>query len=147
MIVTIDGPAGAGKSSAARALAHRLGFYFLDTGAMYRAVTLIGLRTGCDLSDKLAASSLLANFRLEMPQDQVIVNGEDITEPIRATEVTAAAWSRCKDNSPRAATSSVREEIREPLCFQMRAASFSCLRNHENALAAGSANWHTVAKS
>src|SRR5438552_2732804 len=51
MIVTIDGPAGAGKSSGAKALARRLGFEFLDTGAMYRAVTLAGLRAGIDLYD------------------------------------------------------------------------------------------------
>src|SRR6266403_1240071 len=62
MIITIDGPAGAGKSSAARALAQRLGFEFLDTGAMYRAVTLAALRAGIDLSDQGALTDLLQEF-------------------------------------------------------------------------------------
>ena len=91
MIVTIDGPAGAGKSSAAKALARRLGFDFLDTGAMYRAVTLAGLRAGCDLNDPKAMEALLADMVLEMPAGKVLINGEDITGPIRTPEVTAAS--------------------------------------------------------
>ncbi len=89
MIVTIDGPAGAGKSSAAKALACRLGFEFLDTGAMYRAVTLAGLRAGIELRDQEALRRLLDNFRLEMPPGRVLLNGEDITDLIRTAEVTA----------------------------------------------------------
>jgi len=91
MIVTIDGPAGAGKSSAARALARRLGFEFLDTGAMYRAVALAGLRAGIDLRDQQALTGLLAAFRLEMPPGRVVVNGADVTRQIRSLEVTAAS--------------------------------------------------------
>ena len=91
MIVTIDGPAGAGKSSAARALAQRLGFEFLDTGAMYRAVTLAGLRLGCDWSDAAAAAALLASIRLDLPPGQVLLNHEDITPLIRTPAVTAAS--------------------------------------------------------
>ncbi len=91
MIVTLDGPAGAGKSSAARMLAQRLGFEFLDTGAMYRAVTLAGLRGKCDLSDPQALARLLETIRLEMPPGQVILNGEDITPLIRSPQVTAAS--------------------------------------------------------
>ena len=91
MIVTIDGPAGAGKSTAARTLAQRLGFAFLDTGAMYRAVTLAGLRAKCDLADQAALAHLLDTIRLDMPPGQVLLNGEDITAPIRAPEVTAAS--------------------------------------------------------
>src|SRR5205823_3076637 len=67
MIITIDGPAGAGKSSAARGLARRLGFDFLDTGAMYRAVALAALRTGTDLADHKGLAALLANLHLEVP--------------------------------------------------------------------------------
>src|SRR5437879_6584051 len=93
MIVTIDGPAGAGKSSAAKALARRLGFEFLDTGAMYRAVTLAGLRAHCDLADPTAMAALLATVRLEMPAGKVLLNGEDITTLIRAPEITAASGS------------------------------------------------------
>jgi cytidylate kinase len=98
MIVTIDGPAGAGKSSAARALAQRLGFAFLDTGAMYRAVTLAALRANCDGTDDVALTGLLAPMRLEMPAGQVVLNGEDITGLIRTPEITAAsgAIASCK---------------------------------------------------
>src|SRR5919197_775294 len=90
MIVTIDGPAGAGKSSAARALARRLGFEFLDTGATYRAVALAALRAGLDLHDHDALARLLAGLRLELPPGRVLLNGEDVTSEIRTAEVTAA---------------------------------------------------------
>jgi cytidylate kinase len=94
MIVTIDGPAGAGKSSGARLLAERLGFDFLDTGAMYRAVTLAALRAGCDFGDADALARLLDVMRLEMPTGHVRLDGEDVTLAIRTppvTEKTAAA--------------------------------------------------------
>src|SRR5262249_27495401 len=91
MIVTIDGPAGAGKSSAARALAERLGFEFLDTGAMYRAVTLAALRAGVAAHHQHSLAELLEQFRLEMPPGQVLLNGEDVTSAIRAAEITAAS--------------------------------------------------------
>jgi cytidylate kinase len=91
MIVTLDGPAGAGKSSAAKALAQRLGFEFLDTGAMYRAVTLAALRADLDLRDQQALANLLKGLRLELPPGQVILNGEDVTSAIRAGEVTRAS--------------------------------------------------------
>src|SRR5262245_40328606 len=92
MIVTIDGPAGAGKSSAARALARRLGFEFLDTGAMYRAVTLAGLRARIDFDDEAALTRLAAGLGLEMPPGgRVVLDGEDITGLIRTAEVTAAS--------------------------------------------------------
>src|SRR6516225_1817761 len=89
MIVTLDGPAGAGKSSAAKALARRLGFDFLDTGAMYRAVTLAALRAGIDPRDQEALARLLAGMRLELPPGRVLLNEENITELIRTAAVTA----------------------------------------------------------
>jgi CMP/dCMP kinase len=91
MIITIDGPAGAGKSSAARALARRLGFEYLDTGAMFRAVTLAGLRARIDLRDEQALAALLANLALELPPGRVLLNGEDVTGLIRTADVTAAS--------------------------------------------------------
>lgn len=91
MLVTLDGPAGAGKSSAARALAQRLGFEFLDTGAMYRAVTLAALRAGIDLRDQTALAQLLSAFSLELAPNRVILNGEDVTGAIRTAAVTAAS--------------------------------------------------------
>jgi len=84
MVVAIDGPAGAGKSSVARALADALGFTYLDSGAMYRAVGLMTLRHGG------AASDQAERLRLELG-DRVVANGEDVTEAIRAPEVTEAA--------------------------------------------------------
>ena len=91
MIVTLDGPAGAGKSSAAKALARRLGFEYLDTGAMYRGVTLAVLRAGIDPGDQEALGRLLAELRLEMPPGRVLLNGEDVTDEIRSAKVTYAS--------------------------------------------------------
>jgi cytidylate kinase len=90
MIITIDGPAGAGKSSAARALAGRLGIEFLDTGAMYRAVALAALRRGIDLGDETALGRLVDGLVLELRPHQVLLCGEDVTSAIRTAEVTAA---------------------------------------------------------
>jgi len=91
MIITIDGPAGSGKSSAAKELARRLGFEFLDTGAMYRAVTLAALRGGVDVSDPQAMQHLLDELRLDMSPGRVLLNGEDVSQKIRAGTVTAAS--------------------------------------------------------
>ncbi len=91
MIVTIDGPAGAGKSTVARALAQRLGFEVLDTGAMYRAITLAALRAGINPHDQDALTHLLAGISLEMPPGHVLLNGEDVSCLIRTLEVTAAS--------------------------------------------------------
>jgi len=88
MIVTIDGPAGAGKSSAARALAKRLGFRFLDTGAMYRAVTWAALRQGLNWNDEGAIANLAHSMDIQLVEQHVLVDGEDVTDEIRTTEVT-----------------------------------------------------------
>ena len=89
MIVTIDGPAGAGKSTVARALARRLGFRFLDTGAMYRAVALAGMRRGLDwdLPDDLAR--LARKLDIHVAGERILLDGEDVTEAVRTSEVTA----------------------------------------------------------
>jgi cytidylate kinase len=91
MIVTIDGPAGAGKSSAAKALARRLGFEFLDTGAMYRAVALAGLRAGIRLDDQSALQTMLVGLQLEMREGHILLGGEDVSGLIRTPEVSAGA--------------------------------------------------------
>lgn len=91
MIVTIDGPAGAGKSTAARELAGRLGFAFLDTGAMFRAVALAATRRGAALDDAVALAELLRGLRLEMPAGRVLLNGEDVSDLIRTPEVSQGA--------------------------------------------------------
>lgn len=90
MIVAIDGPAGAGKSSAARALARRLGFRFLDTGAMYRAVALAALRRGHDWTKPEALAELARGLSIEVDERRVLVDGEDVTDAIRTSQVTAA---------------------------------------------------------
>jgi cytidylate kinase len=84
MVIAIDGPAGAGKSSVARAVARELGFTYLDSGAMYRAVGLMTLRHGGAASEQAEA------LELELG-DRVIANGEDVTEAIRTPEVSEAA--------------------------------------------------------
>jgi cytidylate kinase len=89
MIVTIDGPAGAGKSSVARRLAHRLGFRFLDTGAMYRAVALAAMRGKVTWEDRQAVADLAARLPLAFEGSQVLLDGQDITHAIRKPEVTA----------------------------------------------------------
>src|SRR4051812_2395335 len=104
MIVTIDGPAGAGKSSAATRLAQRLGFAFLDTGAMYRAVALAALRAHCPLDDETSLANLVATLRFEMPAGQVLVNGEDVAPLLRSSEITKASM-------PIAASRVVREKL------------------------------------
>ncbi len=84
MIVTIDGPAGAGKSTIARALARRLGFRFLDTGAMYRAVALAASRQGHDWNQPEQLVNLARQLRLEVSEDRVLIDGADATQAIRA---------------------------------------------------------------
>jgi CMP/dCMP kinase len=91
MIVTIDGPAGSGKSTAARGLARRLGFEFLDTGAMYRAVALALSRANLPFSDAARVVEFLNQTRLEMPGDHVLINGEDVTEAIRHPSMSDAS--------------------------------------------------------
>ncbi|MCI0332947.1 MAG: (d)CMP kinase [Planctomycetes bacterium] len=90
MIVTIDGPAGAGKSSAARGLARRLGFRFLDTGAMYRAVTLAARERGLDLADPEQLAALVREIRVELVGDRVLLEGRDVTDAIRKFEIATA---------------------------------------------------------
>lgn len=88
MIVTLDGPAGAGKSTIAKALARRLGFAFLDTGAMYRAVTLAALQEQADWNDARSLAELARRSQVEVDANRVFLNGEDVSEAIRSTEVT-----------------------------------------------------------
>ncbi|HEY1358103.1 MAG TPA: (d)CMP kinase [Thermoleophilaceae bacterium] len=102
MVVAIDGPAGAGKSTVARAVADALGFPYLDSGSMYRAAALMLLRHGG------AASDRARELRLELG-GRVIANGEDVTDAIREPEVSEAA-SRIATN----------EKVREALVAKQR---------------------------
>ena len=90
-IVTIDGPAAAGKSTVARALADRLRWRFLDTGAMYRAVTFAAIRIGADLSSEAELSRLVESLNVSLLPGRVLLGDEDITQAIRGVEVTRAS--------------------------------------------------------
>lgn len=89
MIVTIDGPAGAGKSSVARELARRIGFEFLDTGAMYRAVTWAALRDRLDLEQAAELARLAERIELRWSDGRLLIDGVDATDAIRTPEITA----------------------------------------------------------
>jgi cytidylate kinase len=91
MIITIDGPAGSGKSSTARLVAGKLGAVYIDTGAMYRAVTLIALEKDVDVHDEKRLESLASEISIELKEGAggqvTIVNGEDRSEDIRKPDV------------------------------------------------------------
>lgn len=91
MIVTIDGPAGSGKSSAARALARRLDFGFLDTGAMYRAVAFAAIRDGTEAKDSPELRRWLASLNLIATPETLSLDGQDIRGLVRTPPITALA--------------------------------------------------------
>jgi CMP/dCMP kinase len=92
LVIAIDGPSGAGKSTAGRILAARLGYVFLDTGAMYRALALAALRTRTALDDQPALAALARDTRIDLGADgSVAVDGEDVTAALRTREVSTAA--------------------------------------------------------
>jgi cytidylate kinase len=104
-VIAIDGPAGAGKSTIGKALARRLGLEYLDTGAMYRAVTAAALRRSIPLDDIEAVGRLAVGLDLEVGEAGVFADGIDVTTEIRGAEVTGAV-------SRVAANSAVRAELR-----------------------------------
>ncbi|MBA2523643.1 MAG: (d)CMP kinase [Solirubrobacterales bacterium] len=91
MVIAIDGPAGAGKSTVAKALAERLGATYLDSGAMYRSVALLALRENVDPGDPGAVEPLARGLDLTMSGGRVVVADEDVTAAIRSPEVSATA--------------------------------------------------------
>ncbi len=106
IVVAIDGPAGAGKSTIAKALAAKLGVRYLDTGAMYRAVTFAAMTSGIELSNQDLVAELTRKSKMLLTDETVMINGLDATTAIRSSEVTAAV-------STVAANSQVRTELRE----------------------------------
>jgi cytidylate kinase len=104
-VIAIDGPAGAGKSTIARRLARALDLEYLDTGAMYRAVTAIALQRGLDIHDESVVGPLSREIDIEVGLEAVTADGIDVTAFIRGPEVTGAV-------STVAAMSSVRQEMR-----------------------------------
>jgi len=101
LVIAIDGPSGAGKSTAGKALAAALGYVFIDTGAMYRALALKALRAGLSLDDAERLASLLRETRIELVDGGrgVLLDGEDATAAIRTREMSAAA-SRVSTHTP-----------------------------------------------
>ncbi len=115
IVVAIDGPAGAGKSTVSRLLARRLGYRYVDTGAMYRVIGVLAARAGIPSDDRERLSELCRQTRIEFRegaggQTRVIANGEDLTEAIRTPE--AAEWASKTSTLP---------EVRECLVAQQRA--------------------------
>jgi CMP/dCMP kinase len=106
MIVAIDGPAGAGKSTVARATARALGFTYLDSGAMYRAVGLLTLRAGGPASEQARQLEISLG-------DRVMANGEDVSEPIRSPEVSEAASKVATNPAVREALVAKQRELLE----------------------------------
>ncbi|MER3432732.1 MAG: cytidylate kinase [Leptolyngbya sp. ERB_1_1] len=92
-MIAIDGPAGAGKSTVARSVAAKLGLFYLDTGAMYRALTWFVLQSGADLNDEPTVAELAHQCEIDFQTDTatpiVFVNGQDVTQAIRSPEITA----------------------------------------------------------
>jgi len=101
-VVTIDGPAGAGKSTVARLLAGQLGWRLLDTGAMYRAVTLAALRAGVDLESDESLGALVAGVEVRLPPGLVLLDGVDVSGLIRGRDVTLASRHLADSPSVRA---------------------------------------------
>lgn len=110
MIVTIDGPAGTGKSTVARQLAARLGFDYLDTGAMYRAIAARILTAGIDADDAQRVAQLAREAKIRFVDGRTIIDGEDVTDRLRTGPTTEAA-SRVAQNV----------EVRQALVQQQRA--------------------------
>jgi cytidylate kinase len=106
MVIAIDGPAGAGKSTVARAAAQRLGFTYLDTGAMYRCVGLAAAR-----DSHASAGDVAARVSIELHEHQVLLDGRDVTAEIRTAEASEAASRVAADPAVRAALVRKQQEI------------------------------------
>jgi cytidylate kinase (EC 2.7.4.14) len=96
LVIAIDGPVGAGKSTVAKLVAQKLGYLYVDTGAMYRAVALKALRLGMDINDPIVMAMLAEATDIQLQQQddgsvRVFLDGEDVTEAIRTPEVSEAS--------------------------------------------------------
>ncbi len=102
LVIAIDGPAGSGKSTVARAVAQRLGLAHLDTGAMYRSVAWAVLHAGVDTADAEAVAKLARDTHVDVGPDGVFVNGEEASDAIRTEEVTKAVTAVASNPAVRA---------------------------------------------
>jgi cytidylate kinase len=110
-IVAIDGPAGAGKSTVARAVAKVLGFVYLDTGAMYRALALAALQRGISPQDEDGLAELLEGLGIEARGDRVLLDGEDVSDRIRDADVTSIVSQIAAHEAVRAALVERQREV------------------------------------
>ena len=92
-VIAIDGPSGAGKGTVARALAEALSCRHVDTGAMYRAVAWKGMREGCELRDEAKIVAIAAGAQVTLDGGKIVVDGSDVTNQIRTSEIDVAAAS------------------------------------------------------
>ena len=119
MIITIDGPAGSGKSTAARLLAKTLGIAYLDTGATYRALTLAAMQQGLDLTNEAALAELAGRLDLHMAPAEtgtvVVLDGQDVSAEIRSVEVTDKAHYAADSPAVRAVLVVLQRRIGEEL--------------------------------
>lgn len=115
MIITLDGPAGAGKSSTARALAARLGWCYMDTGAMYRAVAFEALERGIPLDDSGRIAQLAEQIRIEFQDGRVVVDGRDVSADIRTERITQATRPVADAPAVRAAMKLVQRRMADGL--------------------------------
>ncbi|MDD2434292.1 MAG: (d)CMP kinase [Bacilli bacterium] len=111
LIVAIDGPAAAGKSSVAKLLAKKLGFLYVDTGAMYRCLTLAVLENNVDVNDEKAIAELLKKTKIRVSEDFFYVDGEDVSKKIRSNDVSKNVSIVCAYPSVRQAMVQKQREI------------------------------------
>ncbi|HVP36092.1 MAG TPA: (d)CMP kinase [Terriglobales bacterium] len=116
-VIAIDGPASSGKSTTARLVAKRLGFVYLDTGAMYRAITLKALKTGISLEDEKSLSKIARESKLDLLEEhgksKVYLDGEEVTEAIRKPEINKAVSLTSVHKGVRAALVAKQKELGE----------------------------------
>jgi len=117
IVITIDGPAASGKSTVAKALAERLRYRYLDTGAMYRALALAALRKGVNLEDEDALEEALKNCRIALENEggnlKVLIDGDDVSEDIRRPEVTEKVFYIAETPALRAMMRKAQREFAE----------------------------------
>ena len=117
VVITIDGPAGAGKSTVAGKLAKSLGIDFLDTGALYRCVTLACMRANVTLSDESAVLQVAEQLVIQLDGSRVIMNGENVSEQIREPEITKNIGAIADNQAVRALLTSIQHECAAGRCM------------------------------